>query len=147
MGEREKGEGGAGERGRFHAGNVQNMLYISCCFTVSPLSHAHPHLCMCPPMCSLSLSLSSNDPPFHPSHVPFGEATTFPLSTLFDAFALPPLPTLITLQLPFTFFFCLFSILHLCKHGSISIYTLRMNKTTTLLSNLSLSLSLSIDNP
>ena len=54
----EKERKGGCQRGHFHAGNVQNMLYISCCFTVSPLPHAHPHLCMCPPMCSLSLPMA-----------------------------------------------------------------------------------------
>ena len=75
-------EGGREKRAKglwlvqLYAGNVLNMLYISCCLTVSPLSHAisllkatlqNPSLCMCFP-CAKSLSpigLSCVAGPYH----------------------------------------------------------------------------------
>ena len=99
----EKERKGGCQRGHFHAGNVQNMLYISCCFTVSPLPHAHPHLCMCPPMCSLSLPMA----PFHLHMCPLGRPLHFLTLTfllyLLDSFAhLHPPPSQLSLTCHFT---------------------------------------------
>ena len=74
---------------RFPAGNVQNMLYISCCPTASPLSHALSHVL---PMC-FSFSHSKRSfaliaGPYH-LHMPPLEEASPPIPLDLPSLSLP----------------------------------------------------------